>query len=77
MAADVANRDAVNRALAKVSRQQRAILVLRFFEDLSVAETAQVLGCSAATVKTQTSRALAAMRTDPHLRGIRAEENIS
>ncbi len=42
-----------------------------------MAETAPVLGCSVATVKTQTSRALAAMRTDPHLQGIRAEESIS
>jgi RNA polymerase sigma-70 factor (sigma-E family) len=74
MAAESAERDAINRALAKVSRQQRAILVLRFLDDLSVTETADLLGCSQATVKTQTSRALAAMRTDPQLQGIRAEE---
>ena len=60
-------RDAVLRALAGLSRQQRAILVLRYLEDLSVTETAQLLGCSTSTVTTQTSRALAAMRAAPQL----------
>jgi RNA polymerase sigma factor (sigma-70 family) len=64
----------VGRALARVSRQQRAILVLRFLEDLSVAETAELLKCSAATVKTQTARAIAVLRADPHLLDARAEE---
>lgn len=53
---------AVQAALAKISRGQRAVLVLRFFCDMSVQETATVLGTSAGTVKSQTSRGLAAMR---------------
>jgi RNA polymerase sigma-70 factor (sigma-E family) len=66
-AVSVAERDAVVRALAELSRHQRAILVLRYLEDLSVSETARLLGCSESTVTTQTSRALTAMRATPHL----------
>jgi RNA polymerase sigma factor (sigma-70 family) len=67
LAGESADRDAVRRALAGLSRQQRAVVVLRYVEDLSVAETAEVLGCSTATVKVQASRALAALRGDPHV----------
>jgi hypothetical protein len=49
-------------ALAQVPVRQRATLVLRFFEDLSVEETAAMLGVSVGTVKSQTSRGLDALR---------------
>jgi RNA polymerase sigma-70 factor (sigma-E family) len=58
-------------ALAAVPPRQRATLVLRFFCDLTVEQTARVLGCSAGTVKSQTAKGLAALRRslDPQAAG--------
>ena len=55
-------RDALVQLLAQLPARQRSVLVLRYFEQLSEAETAAVLGCSAGTVKSAASRGLARMR---------------
>jgi RNA polymerase sigma-70 factor (sigma-E family) len=49
-------------ALARLTPRQRAVLVLRYFNDLTEAQTAEVLGCSPGTVKSNTSRGLARLR---------------
>lgn len=49
-------------ALAKMPPRQRAVLVLRFWDDLDIADTAAALGCSEGTVKSQTARGLIHLR---------------
>lgn len=58
----VVDRDALRHALSRLPGRQREVMVLRFFADLSVAETAAALGVSEGTVKTQTSRAVSRLR---------------
>ncbi|GGL13225.1 RNA polymerase sigma24 factor [Sphaerisporangium melleum] len=57
------DRIVLRQALAKLTRKQRAVIVLRFWEDLTEAQTAEALGCSVGNVKSQTHRALARLRT--------------
>ncbi len=54
-------------ALGRLPRKQRAVVVLRYYEDLTEAETARLLGCSVGTVKSQTNKAFAKLRLDPAL----------
>lgn len=52
----------VRRALAALPPGQRAAVVLRYWEDLPIKETANLLGCSEGTVKSQAAKGLAALR---------------
>jgi RNA polymerase sigma-70 factor (sigma-E family) len=61
---ETAERDRVWGMLAKLPRQQRAALVLRYYEDLPDADIAEVLGCAVGTVRSSISRALATLRAD-------------
>jgi RNA polymerase sigma-70 factor (sigma-E family) len=72
----VVDRDAVWRAVLALPMRQRAVIVLRYYEDLSERDIAKILGCSAGTVKSQASDALATLRaagahqlTDPSSTG--------
>lgn len=60
----VVDRDALRRALADLPKRQREVMVLRFFADLPVAETAETLRMSEGTVKAHTSRAVARLRQE-------------
>ena len=65
-----AQRDATWRLLARLPRQQRAVLVLRYYEDLSDSEIAELLGIAPGTVRSNAARGLAALRDT-----LSAEEN--
>lgn len=54
-------------AVNELPPKQRAVLLLRYFADLSEAQTAEVMGVSVGTVKSQASRAIERLRTSPHL----------
>ena len=67
IAAEIAVRMAIRNALASLTARQRAVLVLRVFDDLSEAQVARVLDCSVGTVKSTASQALAKLRSDARL----------
>lgn len=71
---DADTRQVVWEALATLPPRQRAVLVLRYYEDLSEADIAKVLGCAPGTVKSQASKALARLRTMTDLRDPTHEE---
>jgi RNA polymerase sigma-70 factor (sigma-E family) len=67
-ATEISDERAILRAaLMDLPPRQRAAVLLRYFGDLSEAQTAAVLGCSVGTVKSQTSAALARLRSSRHL----------
>lgn len=59
---DTVRRVVMRRALGHLTPRQRAVIVLRYYEDLSEAEAADVLGCSIGTIKSQTHHALRRLR---------------
>ncbi|MEU8520378.1 SigE family RNA polymerase sigma factor [Streptomyces sp. NPDC048577] len=63
--------DAMWSAVMKLPDRQRAMVVLRYYEDLSEAQTAEILGVSIGTVKSAVSRALRKLREDPELAPVR------
>ena len=64
---DVDRRRDLLAALASLPKGQRAVIVLRYFEDLSEHQTADLLGCTVGTVKSQGARALSTLRNCPAL----------
>jgi RNA polymerase sigma-70 factor (sigma-E family) len=63
---ELADRHTVLPLLRQLSARQRAVIVLRFFDDLSEADTAELLGCSVGSVKQHTTRALERLRVLMH-----------
>jgi RNA polymerase sigma-70 factor (sigma-E family) len=75
MAAEVAVRIAIRSALASLTARQRAVLVLRVFDDLSEAQVARVLDCSVGTVKSTMSQAMTKLRRDARLTDLMEAES--
>lgn len=71
-AAQVEQRSLLLRALAELPPRQRAVVVLRYWEDLSEQQVAEALGCSPGNVKSQASRGLRKLRDHPALAGYAA-----
>ncbi|WP_283132877.1 SigE family RNA polymerase sigma factor [Rhizohabitans arisaemae] len=67
----VAEHDALWQAIGTLSARQRAVIVLRYYEDMTTEQVAAALGCSIGTVKTQLSRALARLRVDGEINMMR------
>ena len=74
VATEVTVRIAVQGALRSLTARQRAVLVLRVFDDLSEVQVAQVLDCAVGTVKSTMAQAAARLREDPQLAGLMDRE---
>jgi RNA polymerase sigma-70 factor (sigma-E family) len=66
----------VRAALARLPWEQRAVLVCRYYAQLSEAEIADLLGCPVGTVKSRANRALAALRSSGLLEGVRESDDV-
>jgi RNA polymerase sigma factor (sigma-70 family) len=75
MRSDLDEREALRRALGALAPRQRAVLVLRYYEDLTEKETASVLGIAVGTVKSQSRDGLA--RLHELLPGLDPEDEVS
>jgi RNA polymerase sigma factor (sigma-70 family) len=69
-------RIAVQQALAGLTGRQRAVLVMRIFDDMSEADVARALDLAVGTVKSTTAQALAKLRQDPRLAGLMEKESL-
>lgn len=67
-------RECLRRVLMRLPPRQRAVVALRFLDDLSEDQVAAILGCSVGTVKSQSAKAIVKMREDPVLRGFIGQE---
>ena len=63
----VDSRESLRRALGELTPRQRAVIMLRYFEDRSEADTAAIMGCSVGTVKSQAAKAIDRLRHVPGL----------
>ena len=68
--ARVDTRESLRLALSELTAKQRAVVMLRYFEDRSEADTAAIMGCSVGTVKSQASKALVRLRKTPGLKDV-------
>ncbi len=73
---DAEDRDEMWRLLGSLGPRQRAVVVLRYYEDLAERDIAQVLGCSVGTVKSQLSRALATLRREQPALSLVTQEDV-
>lgn len=76
VAVDAARVDAVARALQGLTARERAVVVLRYWSDLSEAQTAAELGLAVGTVKSTAHRALGKLRASPHLAASATREDL-
>ncbi|OUC92670.1 SigE family RNA polymerase sigma factor [Streptosporangium minutum] len=67
---DVGDRDVLWTAIGELSGRQRAVVVLHYFEEMTLAQVADVLGCSVGAVKSQLGRALTRLRVDQGIQTI-------
>jgi RNA polymerase sigma factor (sigma-70 family) len=71
----VDTRTTLQRVLRDLPDRQRAVIVLRYYDDMTEAAAAALLDCSVGTIKSQTSKAMATLRSDPRIRDLLESEN--
>jgi RNA polymerase sigma-70 factor (sigma-E family) len=76
LATETAIRVAVRQALGTLTQRQRAVLVMRVFDDMSEADVGRALNLAVGTVKSTTAQALAKLRQDPQLAGLMDRESL-